>query len=429
MSWEITDGDDERPTSETTGSFRRATDTGGSSATGSFRATSLGSSPREATGAFRAVSLGPSSAVRAVVGPRANRDQRIDEPEWATEGISLSSVAALWDAPTVTLPKLTDPATEVLSFESRRELRTAAERMARGTRGTISGLPAQRPSSGPGSELVAGATSFPPGLVIRPTSEHGLKAWVHDTRVLTGRQLLVWSRDAGTLLQSLLFPIVSMMMFKVVLGDVVGEATGQNSAFGTVPLVVLVSAMFGSLAAGVTLAEERRTGLLQRLYALPIHRTADLSSRILCELVRILSATAIILAAGHLIGFRFTQGMLPALAIFGVALLYGAAYSAMVLTLGLSELGKIVVPLVSLISSLLMFFNSGFSPIESYPEWLQPVVRNQPMTCAVEVIRSLAAGGPLADNLVKCLAWSLSLLVLFAYPAVRSYRKAAANPR
>ncbi|MBJ7287710.1 MAG: ABC transporter permease [Williamsia sp.] len=267
-------------------------------------------------------------------------------------------------------------------------------------------------------------TAFPP---TESTGERGLHAYLTHTAVLTGRQFLVWTRDRTTLLQTLLFPALSMIMFKVVLGDAIGKATGQNSAFGTVPLVVLVGAMFGSLASGVRLTTERKTGLLTRIYVMPVHRGADLSARIVAELARILLGTIILTLLGMFIGWRFNQGLLSALAIFGVALLYGVAFSTLVLTVALSSSNVPLVPIMSLVSSLFMFFNSGFSPISAYPAVIRPIVANQPMTCAIDTMRALATGAPVGDGLIKTVAWSVAIVAVFIYPALRGYRRAAAS--
>lgn len=256
--------------------------------------------------------------------------------------------------------------------------------------------------------------------------ERSLRAWAVQSAHLSGRQLLVWFRDPSAMIQSLLLPALAMLMFKVVLGDAVGQASGQNSAYGTVPLVILVGAMFGSQAAAVKLNIERGTGLLSRLYVLPINRGADLTSRIVSELVRILLTTIVLIAAGYLIGFRLDQGVLPALGLLGVALLYGASFSMVALALAVSASPTApLVPLLSMVSSLMMFFNSGFAPVESYPDWLQPIVANQPMSPAIEVMRALAAGGPIAENMWKVLIWAVVLLGLCTYPALRGYRRAA----
>ncbi|MDH3024093.1 ABC transporter permease [Gordonia alkanivorans] len=259
-----------------------------------------------------------------------------------------------------------------------------------------------------------------------PVSESSIRGWWEHSKPLTGRQVMVYVRDYPTLLQSLIFPALSMVMFKVVLGDAIGSATGQNSAYRTVPLVVLVAAMFGSIASATRLNRERSTGLLARLYVLPINRAADLTSRVASEMIRILGTTIALLLAGHLIGFRFTQGVGPAIGLVLVAMAYGAAFACMTLALAVNaKPGAPLVPYLGLFSSLLMFFNSGFSPVEAYPTWLQPIVANQPMTPAIDAMRGLAAGGPLTESLVKVGIWTVLIISLSIYPALRGYRKAA----
>ncbi|WP_371307620.1 ABC transporter permease [Gordonia sp. (in: high G+C Gram-positive bacteria)] len=269
------------------------------------------------------------------------------------------------------------------------------------------------------------------GLVLPPAEpppERGFAAWWQQMTVLTGRQLKVAARDLPTLIQILVFPALTMLMFKVVLGDIVGSATGQDSAFGTVPLVVLVSAMTGSVVAGSRLNLERRTGLLSRLWVLPVNRLADFSSRVVAELVRILVTSILILAAGYAIGFRFNQGVGPAIGLLAVALAYGAAFAMITLACAVNARpGAPVVQYIGLASSFLMFFNSGFSPVEAYPGWLQPFVANQPMTPAIDAMRGLAAGGPVAGDVTKVVIWTLVLIAVTFYPALRGYRKAASG--
>ena len=256
--------------------------------------------------------------------------------------------------------------------------------------------------------------------------ESSARGWWAQTRALTGRQLRVNLRDRATLTQSLVFPVLSMVMFKVVLGDAIGKATGQDSVYGTVPLVILISAMFGSMAAAIRLNQERRTGLIGRLYVLPINRAADLSSRVFAEGARIVATTLILLAGGAAIGFRFTQGVGGAFGLVGVAVLFGGAFAMFTLAVAVSaKPGAPIVPFLGLFCSVLMFFNSGFSPVDAYPEWLQPIVANQPMTPAINVMRALAAGGPIATDLVKVVIWSIVILGLLIVPALRGYRRAA----
>ena len=257
-------------------------------------------------------------------------------------------------------------------------------------------------------------------------AEGSLRAWWNHSVALSGRQILVAVRDVYTLIQVLIVPAVSMVMFKVVLGDVIGEALGYDSIYGTVPMVILIGAMFGSIAAATRLNSERLTGLLARLYVLPINRGAELTSRVVAELVRIVVTTLILLVVGYILGFRFTQGAGPAVGLVVVALAYGAAFSLVAFAFAVNAApGAPIVPLLGLLSSLMMFFNAGFSPVAAYPTWLQPIVANQPMTPAIEVMRACAIGGPVADSLIKTALWTVGIGALAIYPALRGYRKAA----
>ena len=258
--------------------------------------------------------------------------------------------------------------------------------------------------------------------------ESSLGAWWSQTLILTGRQLVVAFRDLPTLIQVIVFPALTMVMFKVVLGDIIGSATGMDSIYGTVPLVILTSAMFGSVVSATRLNLERRTGLLSRLYVLPISRGADFTARVLAESIRALLTTIFLVVAGVAIGFRFTQGIGPAIGIFVVAVAFGTAFAMLTLCLAVnSKPGAPLVPYLGLLSSLLMFFNSGFSPVDMYPGWLQPIVANQPMTPAIDAMRALAVGGPLAADLTKVVIWVVVIMALTTYPALRGYRRAAAG--
>ena len=64
-------------------------------------------------------------------------------------------------------------------------------------------------------------------------------------------------------------------------------------------------------------------------------------------------------------------------------------------------------------------------PIDVFPDWLQPGVRAQPMSPAIEAMRALAEGGPTLWPVLQSLAWTLGLVAVFGPMAVRGYRVAA----
>jgi ABC-2 type transport system permease protein len=231
------------------------------------------------------------------------------------------------------------------------------------------------------------------------------------------------------MIQSLLYPALTLLMFRIVLGDSITAATGQPSIFGTVPMITLVGAMFGSIVSAVGLKGEKQNGLLSRFWTLPVHRASGLVGRMLAEAVRVLATTLVILAVGIALGFRFNQGVFAGLGLLLLPIIFGMGFAVMVTALATVSGDAPLVEIVSIAATLLMFFNSGFVPVSAYPPWLQPIVAAQPMSCAIDAMRGLSLGGPVMEPLLQTLAWSLGTIAVFLYPAIRGYRRAAATGR
>ncbi|MGW0042942.1 ABC transporter permease [Rhodococcus sp. NPDC003348] len=258
--------------------------------------------------------------------------------------------------------------------------------------------------------------------------EDSRQALVTHSLLQTQRLLTRWLRDPYTMLQAIVYPSLMLIMFNAVLGISVTKATGVNSVYGYAPMIALVGSMFGSIASGMQLKMEWRRGLLSRFWILPVHRASGLVSRLLAEAVRILLTTVLILTVGFALGFRFNQGLIAGFAMICVPLLMGLGFATMVTALSVSAAKLPLVELLSLVCSLLMFFNSGFVPTAAYPTWLQGFVENQPMSTAIDAMKGLSLGGPVAEPLIKTTLWAVGMIALFTWPAVRGYRKAAGTP-
>ena len=63
--------------------------------------------------------------------------------------------------------------------------------------------------------------------------------------------------------------------------------------------------------------------------------------------------------------------------------------------------------------------SAGFAPIENFPDWLEPIVRNQPVTVTIDALRALAGDGDISSTVPVALAWTVGLAVLFAAVGVR----------
>lgn len=255
--------------------------------------------------------------------------------------------------------------------------------------------------------------------------ENSLRQLFPHTVIQTQRLLIRWSRDWGTVLQALVFPALLLVMLNTVLGRQISSFAGHSALYGTVPLTTLVGVMSGSTAGAVALGREQEEGLLARFWVLPVHRASGLLARFVAEAIRIVATTVIILAAGFALGFRFDQGWLAGIALFIVPLMFGLAFGTLVIAVAVYTAKATLVEGVSLVTSLMMFFSTGFVPLAAYPQWAQPIVEHQPLSYAIEAMRGLSLGGPVREPMIGTVLWSVGIIAVCAVPAAYGYRKAS----
>ncbi|MEU1208456.1 ABC transporter permease [Nocardia sp. NPDC005825] len=255
--------------------------------------------------------------------------------------------------------------------------------------------------------------------------ETSVPALLRHTWIQTQRLLVRWLRDPVTLLETLVVPCLLLLMLDIVVGSQIEKFSGRSALYGSTPMVTLVGALSGTVASGVMLGREREAGVLARFWVLPVHRASGLAARIIAEGCRIFAGTVVIICFGMALGFRFREGPWQTFAFLWIPVLFGLAFATMVTAIAVFTAKSTLVEAVALLSSLLMFFSTGFVPLAAYPKWIQPVVEHQPMSVAVDTMRALAEGGPVAGPLLRTVAWSVGLIVVFAIPAGLGYRRAS----
>ncbi len=246
------------------------------------------------------------------------------------------------------------------------------------------------------------------------------QSWVQAGRLLTR-----WRRDRALLIGSLIFPVSLLLVYEWMLDERVRQITGVDSVYGLVPMCAVLSALFGALGSAVSIPMERDWGLLSRMWVLPVHRASALAGRLTAEAVRALIGTVLITALGVTMGLRFSHGWPTALVYILIPPIVVVGFTAPVTALALRTNGHTGMTWLTAGTVPLAFVNSGATPIGLFPDWLRPLVRVQPMSPPIEVMRALAHDGPLVWPLAMTLIWAIVLLAVFIPLAVRGYRLAA----
>lgn len=268
-----------------------------------------------------------------------------------------------------------------------------------------------------------------PRIVVsdRSYSENAPRQLLPQTLILTRRLLLRLWRTPMTIVHALILPAVFLLAVDLVLGDSITALTGEDALYRSVPLVTLVGTISGATAGVIGIIGERSDGFLARLWTLPVHRGAGLVSRLVAEAVRVLVTALVVMGTGMLLGLRFHQGVAAAALWLAVPLIFGVAFSMLAITIALYWSKAVLVEAILTVGLLGTFFCTGLVPVDQYPDWIQPLVRYQPMSPAVDAMRGLSVGGPVLVPTIAVALWSAAICAVCLVPLARGYRRASTN--
>lgn len=270
-------------------------------------------------------------------------------------------------------------------------------------------------AEGGGAAPVAPFTTAP---VTLPAS-----AAVTDAVVMARRNLLRIIRLPQLLVFATIQPVMFVLLFRYVFGGAIHVAQGSYVDY-LIPGVMVQTVVFGATSTAVGLAQDMSLGIIDRFRSLPMARSAVLAGRTIADLVRNIFVVLLMIVVGELVGFRFHNGFLPAVAAVGVALLLGYSLSWVFALVGQSVSDPETAQLAGFLPIFpLVFASSVFTPIASMPGWLQAFAKNQPITRVADTVRALTQGGPVATNLIWTLGWCAAILAVFMPLAVRRYMR------
>jgi ABC-2 type transport system permease protein/oleandomycin transport system permease protein len=248
---------------------------------------------------------------------------------------------------------------------------------------------------------------------------------VTDTLTITRRNLLVWMRVPAYIMFTVIQPVMFVLLFRYVFGGAI-QVPGGNYVDFLLPGIIAQTAAFATFGTAIALAQELQKGVIDRLKSMPMARSAVLAGRLVADTIRMFVTIVIVVGVGYAVGFRFDNGVGLAIAMIVLATIFGLAICCISAYTGLAIGDEESVQAFGLVWLFpLTFLSSAFVPISSMPGWLQAFANNQPVTYVINVMRSMALGGPIADDLWKSIAWLAGIFIVFIPLAVRAYRRAA----
>jgi ABC-2 type transport system permease protein/oleandomycin transport system permease protein len=128
-------------------------------------------------------------------------------------------------------------------------------------------------------------------------------------------------------------------------------------------------------------------------------------------------------------GFRFTNGLIPAIAAVALVILFGIALTWIGVFIGISVKNQETAQVAGFVWVFpLVFASSLYVPIATMPTWLQYFANVNPVTSMAGVVRALfigsnvlVGGASLTKYLWQILVWDAAIMLVFIPLSIRRY--------
>jgi len=276
-----------------------------------------------------------------------------------------------------------------------------------------------------------------------PTVERSGNSFLGDCWVNFVRWNIKAVRNPFVLVVSLVQPIIFLVLFTQVFGQVATGAVNQGAAaisYETylVPAICMQVALAAAATSGVGLVNDIENGMFEKVLVSPMNRTAVFLGKTAAEVVRIAAQICIIIVLGVALGAEVATGVVGALGIVAVGVLFSFWFTALSNTIAvITKDQESTIIGANLLQFPLLFVSTAFLPLAVLPGWIQTVARFNPVTYGVDAARAImldrdvmtvievTAFGGVYDTLVPAVAVLLALAVTFGSVAVYMLQRAS----
>jgi ABC transporter DrrB family efflux protein len=252
-----------------------------------------------------------------------------------------------------------------------------------------------------------------------------------DSLIVARRNLMQIVRIPAVLVFELVQPVMFVLLFRYVFG---GQFQDMAEFGGYVnylmPGIIVQNAIFGATTTAIGIAEDLKSGLVDRFRSLPMARSAMLAGRATSDLIKNFVLLLVVIGIGYLVGFSFRNGLVNALAMIVLVMAVSFAMSWLMAAIALSVKKLEAVQAAAFTGIFpLVFISSALVQVDGMHRWLQAIARNNPITHWANLARYYSIGeyeemgGTVGELIALSSIWIAIFLVIFMPLSIRLYSK------
>ncbi len=253
-----------------------------------------------------------------------------------------------------------------------------------------------------------------------------MKYFLQETKALTWRWFLQLKKEPFSILLALIQPVIWLTLFGNVFSkasSIPGFPAGNYITFMCAGVIVM-TVLGNGISGGIPLLLDKESGYLEKILATPIKRSSIIVSRFLFVVLISCIQTLIILGFSIILGARINSGIYGIIFILIISSFFGIGFTIISLALSFLLNSHAEFFAVNTFLTLPLFFAStALMPGNLLPYWLQVVSAFNPLTYAIDSIRSLIIQGFNLNLVLKNLAILLIFDLLCLVGTVRIFSR------
>lgn len=218
-------------------------------------------------------------------------------------------------------------------------------------------------------------------------------------------------------------PVFLAVCFYLPLSSVMNSFGVDYGQF-LMPIIVLQSVGFAASSAAMRASFDDTEGINTRFRVLPMPAAVPMCARLATNVTLLVVSLICATVACSAIGWRPMGGVVGTVGLYAVAFTVGVLIALLADGIGLVAGSPEATSQAMMLPTLILgMMSTGFVPVSQFPEWIQPFVRNQPISQFVNVMRATDYGALSWDILQPTVWWCVGLFVTAVFLLAMGSRK------
>lgn len=245
---------------------------------------------------------------------------------------------------------------------------------------------------------------------------------IANIKVMIKRNLYKSLKNPDRIMENIIAPVMTMLIFVFILGGVMNTATDVDYVNYMIPGVFILCIGQCSSASAIAISSDIKKGIVDRFRSMPIAKFSFLVGHVVESMIRSMASLGIVFLISLLVGFRPTFSFGSLIIALAILLLFTIMITWIAIAYGLFVKGPEGAGSLTMFIMLFAYLSSGFIPTQTLPTMLRAFAEHQPFTPIIEVIRRLLLAQPLENFLMLAVIWCIVISLIAYFVATHLYK-------